>query len=45
MKYFDCDGAKKYAEELTAEAISAISCFDNSKTLTDLAVYLLDRTY
>ena len=45
MKYFDCDGAKKYAEELTAEAISDISCFEESQTLTDLAVYLLDRTY
>ena len=45
MKYFDCEGAKKYAEELTAEAISDISCFEESQMLTDLAVYLLDRTY
>ena len=45
MTYYDCEGAKKYAEELTAEAISEISVFEGSETLTDLAAYLLDRTY
>ena len=39
------DEAKKYAEALTAEAISQISGLERSETLTDLAVYLLDRTY
>ena len=39
------DDAKKYAEALTAEAISQISELEHSETLTDLAVYLLDRTY
>lgn len=39
------DEAKKYAEALTAEAISQISELEHSETLTDLAVYLLDRTY
>ena len=45
MTYYDSNGAKKYAEELTAEAITAISGFEKSETLTDLAAYLLDRTY
>ena len=45
MTYFDGEGAKRYAEELTSDAISAISDFSDSATLTDLAVYLLDRTY
>ena len=45
MTYFDVEGAKTYAENLTAEAISEISEFEYSETLTDLAAYLLDRTY
>ncbi len=45
MTYFDAEGAKDYASKLTAEAISAISEMKDSETLTDLAAYLLERTY
>ncbi len=44
MTYYSPDEARAYAAELTAEAVSAISEFDGSATLTDLAAYLLDRT-
>ena len=43
LTYFDEEGARKYAEGLTCEAITAISSFKGSAFLTDLAVYLLDR--
>ncbi len=45
LSYYDVEGAKKYAADLTAEAISAISPLKNSEVLTDLAVYLLERSY
>ena len=45
MTYFDVDGARTYAEEVTNKAISAISDWDSAKTLTDLAAYLLERKY
>ena len=45
MTYFNASDAKKYAEGLTAEAISAIAHWENSETLTDLAAYLVNRTY
>ena len=44
MTYYSPDEARAYAASLTAEAVSAISEFDGSATLTDLAAYLLDRT-
>ena len=44
MTYYTVDEARAYAAELTADAVSAISDFDGSATLTDLAAYLLDRT-
>ena len=44
MTYYTVDEARAYAAALTAEAVSAISEFDGSATLTDLAAYLLDRT-
>ena len=44
MTYYTVAEARAYAAELTADAVSAISDFDGSATLTDLAAYLLDRT-
>lgn len=45
LTYYDVEGAKAYAASLTAEAISAISTLEHSETLTDLAVYLLERNH
>ncbi|MBQ8140822.1 MAG: polyprenyl synthetase family protein [Clostridia bacterium] len=45
MKYFSVDEAKRYAGELTAKAVSAVSDYENSEILTDFAAYLLDRSY
>lgn len=44
MTYYSVDGARAYASELTADAVSAISKFEGSEILTDLAAYLLERT-
>lgn len=43
LTYYDVDSAKKYAELLTAEAVSAVSGIDGSELLTDLACRLLNR--
>ena len=43
MSYFDIEGAKNYANELTKDAISQISNIDGSDNLQELAVYLLER--
>ncbi len=43
MTYYDVDGARNYASELTANAVSEISDNERSDVLTDLAVYLLQR--
>ncbi len=43
MNYFDVNGAKKYAEELTNKAIAEISHMKHSDTLQELAMYLLNR--
>ena len=45
MTYYDVNEAKKYATELTAKAISAISDYEGSETLTDFAAYLLERDH
>lgn len=45
LSYYDVEDAKAYAASLTAEAVSAISSLEDSAVLTDLAVYLLERTY
>lgn len=45
MTYFGVEDAKRYAEDLTKEAVAAISQWENSETLTDLAIYLASRTY
>ena len=43
LTYYDVDGAKAYAAELTAEAVSAVSRIEHSELLTDFACYLLER--
>ncbi len=43
LTYYSADEARKYAELLTSEAISAISVLDGSALLTDFACYLLER--
>jgi len=45
LTYFDCEGAKAYAQELTAKAVEAIADWREGQTLRDLATYLLERTY
>ena len=45
LTYFDEQGAKEYAKELTADAISSIKTLDHSEDLVMLAEYLLDRKY
>ena len=45
LTYYSVEDAKAYAARLTAEAISSISDYVDSATLTDLAVYLLDRDH
>ncbi|MBE6546418.1 MAG: polyprenyl synthetase family protein [Ruminococcaceae bacterium] len=44
LTYFDQEGAKQYARERTAEALTAISAWEGSGILSDLAVYLTERT-
>ena len=43
MSYFDVEGAKKYASELTLSAIEDIKQIENSDALAELALYLLER--
>lgn len=43
LTYYDEQKAREYAEELTAEAVSAISVIGGSEVLTDFACYLLNR--
>ena len=45
MTYFSPEDAKVYAEKLTAQAVSAVSHWENAPILTDLAIYLVERTY
>ena len=45
MSYYTPDEARAYAAELTADAVGAISDYEGSEVLTDLAVWLLERTY
>ena len=45
LTYYDCDGAKRYAEKLTEEAIASIASLEQGQTLRELAIYLLERTY
>lgn len=45
LTYFDVEGAREYAKELTDESVKAISLWKNNETLKELACYLLDRKY
>ena len=43
LSYFDAEGARAYARELTEGAVRAIANWNDPDTLTELAYYLLDR--
>ena len=45
MTYYALNDAREYASRLTAKAVSEISRYEGSETLTDLAVYLLERDH
>lgn len=45
LSYYTVDEARAYASSLTAEAICAVSDCDHSEILTDLGVWLLERTH
>ncbi len=45
LTYYSVDEAREYASGLTAKAVSAIADYEGSETLTDLAAYLLDRSF
>ena len=45
MSYYTPEEAREYATSLTAEAVGAIAEYEGSQTLTDLAVYLLERDH
>ncbi len=43
LSFYSVDEAVKYAKELTRDAVNAISKYENSEFLRDLAIYLTDR--
>ena len=43
LSFYDVEGVKAYAEQLTKKAIDEIECLDNSGVLRTLALYLLQR--
>ena len=43
LTYFDVDGAKEYAKELTDRSVAVIAEWKNPETLIELAYYLLER--
>ena len=43
LSYFDVVGAKEYARELTDTSVKAVGSWQDSRTLTELAYYLLER--
>ena len=43
LSFYSVDEAIKYAKELTRDAVDAISKYENSEFLCDLAIYLTDR--
>jgi len=45
LTYFDVSHARKYAQELTEDAVKSISSWKSPETLCELAYYLLDRKY
>ncbi|MCQ2436366.1 MAG: polyprenyl synthetase family protein [Clostridia bacterium] len=44
LSFMDIDGARKYASDLTDEAVGAIAGYKNNEILTELARFLLCRT-
>ena len=45
MRFYDVDGARAYAKQLTEDAVSAIRTMENSQNLVILAEYLAQRNY
>ena len=45
LTYYSVEAARAYAARLTAEAICAISDWEGAASLSDLATYLLERTF
>lgn len=45
LTYMSVDEAKKYAKELTDEAVAALSAYEGNGILSELAVYLLGRDH
>ena len=43
LSFYDVEGVKAYAAELTKKAIDEIECLDEGRILTTLAEYLLER--
>ena len=43
LSFYSVDEALNYAKELTRDAVSAISKYENSEFLQELAIYLIDR--
>ena len=43
LKFFDIEGARDYANKLTAEAINEIADIDRAESLVELAKFLMDR--
>ena len=45
MRFYDVDGARAYAKQLTEDAVSAIGTLENSQSLVTLAEFLAKRNY
>ena len=45
MRFYDVDGARAYAKQLTCDAIASVKTIENSQNLVTLAEYLAQRNY
>ena len=45
MRFYDVEGARAYAKQLTRDAISLVKTIENSQNLVTLAEYLAHRNY
>ncbi len=45
MRFYDVDGARAYAKQLTCDAIASVKTIENSQNLVTLAKYLAQRNY
>ncbi len=45
MRFYDVDGARAYAQQLTHDAIAVVGTIENSRNLVTLAEYLAQRNY